>query len=301
MWVFLKMKIKKDILKISREEYDKSVNNFVDNSKEMPFIKSVYLFGNIGSPGISDIDLFIVVSSKGNFEKIKKIILKNLRNSSKYSDYLYYHDPIIVTEKEAPYTKFFHTTKNLKLLYGNKINFKDIKNPLIEKLWNTFFYRTYLNEHKKNIVSERRLLLILNNLSESIRYNLSEKEGKKFKDKVERIRKEVLSGNNKSDSEKRLLDEGINILKKLEQNKFINKSSPKKIIWDKRRSFFIASNKLKLIDFKIIKIYLFPFYYFNERNNYKELISKFIKENNLGKEEFFVMRKKFQSPSFFGY
>lgn len=297
------MKIKKDIIKIPKEEYDNSISKFVSKSKEISFVKSVYLFGKIGFPGISDIDFFVVVS-EGNFEKKKKIILDEINKSSKYSEYLYYHDPLIVTEKEAPYAKFFHTIENLKLLYGKKILFKKIENKFIYSLWNTFFYRTYLNEEKKGFSSERRILLILNNLAESIKYNLDKKEGEEFKKRVREIRERVLSGKDESNQERTLLSKGIFLIKKAELEKQKNKNktyNSRKIIWDKRRSIFISSNRLKLIDLKLIKIYLFPNYYFEEREKYKTDILKFIKDNNLEKREFFTMRERFQSPSFLGY
>jgi hypothetical protein len=294
------MKIKKDIIKIPKEEYDNSISNFVSKSREISFIKSVYLFGKIGFPGISDIDLFVVVS-EGNFEKKKKIILDEINKSSKYSKYLYYHDPLIVTEKEAPYAKFFHTTKNLKLLYGKRILFKKVENKFIYSLWNTFFYRTYLNEAKKGFSSERRILLILNNLAESIRYNLNKKRGEEFKKRVREVRERVLKGEDASKQEENLLSKGSFLIKKSELEKQKNKNiNSREIIWDKRRSIFISSNQIKLIDLKLIKIYLFPKYYFEEREKYKKEILRFIKDNNLEKREFFTMRERFQSPSFFG-
>jgi len=291
------MKIIRDIQKIQKKEYEKSINYLVSESSRIQFIKAIFLFGEIKFPGISDIDLLIVVS-EGKFHQKKKRILEKIKNSSKYSDYLYFHDPIIVTELEAPFVKFFHTTYNLEKIYGRDIVFKKIKNPLIFKLWNSFFYRTYLNESMKKFVSERRLLLILNNLAESIRYNVSDEKGKEFEKRVNLVRLAVLQGEDKRSSEINLLKEGIEELKRIEKD---FSKGVANILWDKKRSLFIPSKKLSLLDLKVFKIYFFPKYYFKYLKQYLEEITKFIKKNKLSKRDFIIMRKRFQSPSFFGY
>lgn len=302
------MKLTRDLKKLKSRDYEIALRRIVKDLSRLKYVREIYQFGQIKSPGISDIDLMIVLRDIRNYEsrvlEIMKIIAK-----IKNSDYLVVHRPIIVTGKDLRYINLFHSVANLKQIYGKSRKIKISYNPGSKEMlmWNSFFYELiFAAVSSPRIQSLRRNLLLLNNLVVCIENNDPvSKNSYLFRKKVFNLRKKVLKTNKNLQNEcTNLFLEGIEFIKK--QEKMYLKDLT---VWDylkikfhlKQRKVYVASsNGPFFIDMRIIKIYGFPPRYFKAR----EKIIRFANKFNLGNKERYSYketRKRFTAVSILGY
>lgn len=106
-----------DIPPMGRDIYEKGLNCFIDRFLEGYSGKvAFYQFGEIETPGVSDIDLLIVVEDgnwKQSTQKARCIV-----NSSGWLFYLFTHEPVVVCESSLPSLPLVHTIENCKYLQG---------------------------------------------------------------------------------------------------------------------------------------------------------------------------------------
>jgi hypothetical protein len=131
---------------------------------------ALYQFGKIRTPGVSDIDLLIIVEDdqwKPAREKAKAII-----NSSGSLQYLFVHEPLIICRSLVPHLIWIHTLENCRYLQGTW-------NPLGEAnvqaqpehdaqlfqhaIWNSIM-RVSASALDKAEIGLRHSLVLLNNL-----------------------------------------------------------------------------------------------------------------------------------------
>jgi|GEM_PF-5138052 len=292
------MKLLNDLRKLSIEDYNNCIDFIVENLSEHNFINSVFQFGTIKSPGISDLDIMVVVNSLEDY-KNKKNIIENIINSAPNADYCFHHGPIIICENDIKYLCFFHSTENLRCLWGNdlseeKIEYKFGKTQILN--WNAFFYVTCLDmlfwEHA---FSQRFFLLIINNLAMSIKNNdslFNTSYYQDFKDKVDSLRVkciEDLAGDYSLEANE-LLNRGIKIIQKQEITQ--NDGFGFDIIFEKDKKIFISSKKLDIKRIKRHTFYLLPKRYFKARKEFLKEVKK-IFPNDKNFNEFFKMRGRF--------
>jgi len=163
-----------DIKKLNLEDYIKVLEEFIGEFKY--FEVSLYSFGNIKHPSISDLDLVIVYDDNLDKETIAKIVkkAKDFTISSKKKKYIFTHDILIYPKSLFNKIKFLHTFQNMKLLYGNSI---DILTPskeqqdILEKIhFLNFTYNAlfWIRDIKlQNKIYLRQLLLALNSVKHS--------------------------------------------------------------------------------------------------------------------------------------
>ena len=111
-------------------DYQEVCDLVVDDLKDNPNIKSVYLAGSQWLPGISDLDIIVVFNDqiKDGFD------FQSPWNLSKKAKYIFSHKYAIYNEKS-----FFNinylvpTEQNLRLLFGKDISFRDPEKELSER------------------------------------------------------------------------------------------------------------------------------------------------------------------------
>jgi predicted SAM-dependent methyltransferase len=109
--------IVKDIEVLTLEHYKNVISQYVDHLKRFPFVKALYQIGSVNDPGISDIDLIVVVDDCIDMLGINQLSVYN-NNNSFLINYLFIHDIYLYNTasfKNLPYSIYFD---ELKLLYG---------------------------------------------------------------------------------------------------------------------------------------------------------------------------------------
>jgi len=110
---------------VSREIYDKVTDKLISKLTSNTNVISIYTIGHVGNPGISDIDMLIIVKDNCDMLIIVKdncIVADNFRvEMSGQEKYLFLHQPYACSEsgfKKAETFSFFH---NYNLVHGKDV------------------------------------------------------------------------------------------------------------------------------------------------------------------------------------
>ncbi len=102
---------KKKVLK----DYDKARLEIVEKYKNVNGLVSIYEYGSVSAPGISDLDIILVFSDGMRGKKVK------VANNSKFLNFFLKNGTIIKTTEQI-FKKFNYIDEfNLKKIYGKKI------------------------------------------------------------------------------------------------------------------------------------------------------------------------------------
>ena len=102
---------KKKVLK----DYDKARLEIVEKYKNVNGLVSIYEYGSVSAPGISDLDIILVFSDGMRGKKVK------VANNSKFLNFFLKNGTIIKTTEQI-FKKFNYIDQfNLKKIYGKKI------------------------------------------------------------------------------------------------------------------------------------------------------------------------------------
>ena len=152
-------------------------------------IYSIYRWGDVSAPGISDVDIIIVLKDKT--KGLKRAIL------NKKERYIVCHPFFIIDKKILENIRYIYPNLNLELIKGEKINVDQLKKSS-EYYANIFlsidiairhFPREYLEILLSKRIDIRNTLLRLNALSLSLELykNLINKEEQDFKEYTEEV------------------------------------------------------------------------------------------------------------------
>ena len=189
-----------DIPTMEKKTYEKSLELFIDRFLE-GYVGQVafYQFGKIRNPGVSDLDLLIIVEDnvwKHSIDKARFII-----SSEGLFRFLFTHDPVIVGSSFLPFLPFMHTLENCYHIYGDwdPVNSKfsnllDQNSDLIRHaIWNSFMRIAALELDHKNIGLRRALILMHNLLTSALNGNKYLHDPIDISLTTEEIRKKILS------------------------------------------------------------------------------------------------------------
>ena len=173
-------------------------------------VLSVYTFGEVKVPGISDIDLIFILR-KGS--KLPRFLRKTCLDGS--SNYILVHPFFIVTENFMENISYIYPNAKLNLIYGKKIKIKKLPKSELDLVYRYLindvilrhFPSDYLNVLLSKRINARMGLLRLNSLHHSFGIfrkisGVNKKEWENISDKVEELRKKwfkMASGDAKSE------------------------------------------------------------------------------------------------------
>jgi hypothetical protein len=100
--------------KASVSIYKEAVDLYVKKSK--PYVKSVYTFGNVNFPGLSDLDILVVPKRK----YLSALRVKLSKSLPKIYDKIILHDPFVLPFEDINISKFIYIT-NLKRIHGEDL------------------------------------------------------------------------------------------------------------------------------------------------------------------------------------
>lgn len=193
------MKLYDDILKLDIQDYYEARDNLIKFLCKNYNIRSIYQFGDIKNPSISDLDLLIIINGGHTDIYSIKNSIKNFISRDRKMKYIFFHQPIVINFELISFINLYHTLKNLKLVYGEYIEF-NTKSFNYEKtlIWNYFFYPLFWDLKKHERLGYRYCCIIIKNMYHSI-INNNQFTEKKVDEKtirliVENVRKRAQSG-----------------------------------------------------------------------------------------------------------
>lgn len=164
------MKIKDDINRgLDQSDYQNIISDFVQYFKSKKYFLLVAQFGKVSFPGISDLDMFLLV--KNNYlEKATKDYEKWLEKDPVFK-YCFAHQPVMITSSGLPYLKHVHTLYEFNILESKNAHSLSIgsnNNQLLSLSWTTFLIRVVNSIlYHTEVLSARKNLLVLKNLHQS--------------------------------------------------------------------------------------------------------------------------------------
>ena len=106
------------------QEYQTALDRYLKQAARTKGVKAVYQFGSFGSvsaPGISDIDLLLIVDEKITKKEISKLAKYNLREDDRD---IFLHNPYVVTVQTSAILFEVKDITNLAKVYGENCNLK---------------------------------------------------------------------------------------------------------------------------------------------------------------------------------
>ena len=196
-----------DIRQIELEKYIKFTEYLADYLFEYPQVVSIYQMGGWTQPGISDIDLIIVVKEleKPDYKELNVLNRVLARNSDE--EYMLMHAPFVISEKAFEHLDLFFYCSDLKKLAGKEIKIN--KNPvelqeiaelykLVSVLVHTYPRFYFLNKKKWSLrsfltfgYSLKHTYRIIRQFDNSFQNNKIEE----YIDKMTDLRKQVIETN----------------------------------------------------------------------------------------------------------
>ena len=112
---YLPLVVFPDIVQLEEKHYEQALKTFIHNcAEELSDDAAFYTFGKIRTPGVSDIDLLLVVRDE-EWHKAYKIT-QSFITSSELFCYLFVHPPIIVSRSIIPHLFYIFKLKYFKPL-----------------------------------------------------------------------------------------------------------------------------------------------------------------------------------------
>ena len=108
-----------DIMPLRQEDYQNTIDAYIESVKTLRNVKAVYQIGSTGIPGISDIDLIVVTEpvfdpvTIGNFSVLRSKPDRNTR-------YIFIHDMYVYDTGSFKQVHFSNYCDNLNLIYGEE-------------------------------------------------------------------------------------------------------------------------------------------------------------------------------------
>lgn len=167
------MLIRKDLnLELSFDDYIVASNRFLGLCNECGIDSDkIGFFGNIGFPGISDIDAF-VYDKPEKLRCLEKKHLQEIKICSVYG-YVFWHIPVLVPEVLLDFAPFLHTLESLKFVDNQSHITKPAaqQREVINIVWFIFLIELFLHIRQsylyKKPLSLRLLILVYKNLTYS--------------------------------------------------------------------------------------------------------------------------------------
>ena len=97
------------------QEYQIALDRYIRQAAKTQALKAAYQFGSVGAPGLSDIDLALVVDEKITQRELLNLSISNL---SVDDQKIFLHEPLIVTEHNKNILFETNYVKNLNRIYG---------------------------------------------------------------------------------------------------------------------------------------------------------------------------------------
>ena len=167
------MPILKDLnLNLLNDDYTNAKDRFIELCCDAGITKEkIGFFGNVGFPGISDLDAF-VCDIPERLIQLERLHKNELEKSPNYK-YIYWHTPVLLPDLAIEYTSFLHTLHGLVFqANGLKICKPTVQNSeILNMVWFLSLIRRVISIKKhylnKKPTSLRLLLLVYKNLEYS--------------------------------------------------------------------------------------------------------------------------------------
>jgi hypothetical protein len=157
-----------------RTDYTETINRYIDFISRYSDVIAAYQIGNISVPGVSDLDLILVLKDRLEDSKPHNYSIVNLDNKDRY---FFMHSPYFLNEHVFTNIRKYFPVFDLKLLYGKELFVKEVEqghkelvglSSVIEYI--PYLMSNYLDAILSRAANIRVLLCFLNSLKYSMMF-----------------------------------------------------------------------------------------------------------------------------------
>jgi len=109
------MKIDNYPVPIALSEYERAVGIYLDRVKAIPGVISVNTMGSVGAPGLSDIDILVVVNDDFPSGRSSELNIRGIDNR------LFLHGPVVIPHSMAKNLQYIIYASNINNIYGSSL------------------------------------------------------------------------------------------------------------------------------------------------------------------------------------
>ncbi|MDR7415121.1 MAG: hypothetical protein QN193_07160 [Armatimonadota bacterium] len=191
----------RDVQPLTLAEYGRVLDRFVGYVSRLPHVRAVFRFGSLRHPGISDLDVLVVVSDGADAWTLQGILAAT--RGGALAQYLFAHPPVVVPEGVVDRVRWVHTLDGLGQLWGDPL---EVPPPppevgpwlaLAEYVDFSFCVRSVLRSWEGENVGLRGLILLLTSCVRSLRLAsglLGRPVHEEGEEAVQRLRDRVCEG-----------------------------------------------------------------------------------------------------------
>lgn len=107
------MKLYNEPQHIAMGEYEAAISQYLNRVTTATGVLAVLTMGSVGAPGLSDIDVIVVVTDEFPFSESKFLSTKHI------DDRLFLHGPVVIPQSMISELQFLIYASNLKLIWGD--------------------------------------------------------------------------------------------------------------------------------------------------------------------------------------
>ena len=158
-----------DLRGCERPDYDRERDSLIETLSSAPGIVAIGVFGEVGHPGISDLDC-LVIAEDGKLATAHDRYAR-WRNADPDREYIFWHPPVFVSQSMLTPLTYLHTLEGLSWYYGSALIYRDSQfdeSLYLYYVWITFLLPIAVRIVKSTDVSLRKALLVLKNLQRSV-------------------------------------------------------------------------------------------------------------------------------------
>lgn len=251
--------------KLKVEEYDQTLKKVIKIFSKLKGLNSIYLWGSINNPGISDMDILLV--TEDNIKKIPFRFRSVFFLEKKIRKFVY-HPFVLCKASEFSNLKYIYPRTKFKKVYGKEIRTRNIDKTKIDyvkaALLSDLIVRHYPRDFVRTLFSKevdvRASLLRLGSLKYTLKtlkeFNINLSSGKIFSEQINKLRENWFFLGKKEQKEKLifLINMAIKIdieiierwdifLKKRGIIEVSGKGGEKKYVGDKNKAVFVIGWK----------------------------------------------------------
>ena len=159
----------------NREHYKRAIDYILDKYYQINNLASIYNWGDPSAPGISDIDLVLVL--KDNSRTALPFLKRSFYFLNSKTRYLVRHPFMFIDENSFRDLRYVYPNTNLKLLFGKELKIKELSEnetyysciSLLNDIIVRHYPRDFIEQQINQRINVRDTMLRLNSLKHSIK------------------------------------------------------------------------------------------------------------------------------------
>jgi len=253
------LKVQDTTIRYNEKDYIDALQQYISYIRGFSDVISVYQFGSVSIPGLSDIDLLIILQDQLAASKAKDYRIERFNKKVRY---IFMHQPFILNEFVFQNLNQLFYINNLKYIFGRELSIQAIDEGQQQELMLVInikrlsvLLRNFSSYISANSVSSRECLVNLNSLKYTIHclgliFNVHKEEWLQYIQQVENLRKDWfhLASDDANQQLSKLLYLALGIVNELVElgDKYLQQNYPGLVDQCKENIDFLDYNKLTI-------------------------------------------------------